>query len=631
MRMVGNQRNQMQGGMPKLDFATLKRLFALILIPYKGRFVIVFFCIIISALSGVAGSVFLRILIDSYITPLIGATHPSFAPLIQALLAMLAIYASGVVASFTYNRLMITIAQGTLKSIRDAMFSHMQTLPIRYFDTHSHGDVMSLYTNDVDTLRQMVTQSIPNFINSIISVTAIFVAMLLTSWQLTLVVVASLAMMLSITSKVAKKSGSYFMAQQKAIGKTNGYIEEMINGQKVIKVFTYEDRAKERFDQLNEELAGDAFNAHRFANILMPIMGNISYIQYVLVAIVGGLLAIGGIGSLTLGAIASFLQLSRSINMPINQMAQQLNSVAMALAGTKRIFTLLDELSEPDEGHIRLVNVKQHEDGTLTETDEKTNIWAWMDDRSGKLTKLCGHVQLHEVDFAYNEDKLVLQDITIEAKPAQKIALVGATGAGKTTITNLINRFYDLADGKIQYDGIDINTISKDQLRRSLGVVLQDVHLFSGTVMENIRYGRLDATDEEVVEAAKLANADTFIAHLAQGYQTQLSGDGASLSQGQRQLLSIARAIVANPPVLVLDEATSSIDTHTETVVQRGMDALMQGRTVFVIAHRLSTIRNADMILVLQNGRIIEQGNHAELLNLKGQYYRLYTGAFELE
>ncbi len=631
MRMVGNQRNQMQGGMPKLDFATLKRLFALILIPYKGRFVIVFFCIIISALSGVAGSVFLRILIDSYITPLIGATHPSFAPLIQALLAMLAIYASGVVASFTYNRLMITIAQGTLKSIRDAMFSHMQTLPIRYFDTHSHGDVMSLYTNDVDTLRQMVTQSIPNFINSIITVTAIFLAMLLTSWQLTLVVVASLAMMLFITSKVAMKSGSYFMAQQKAIGKTNGYIEEMINGQKVIKVFTYEDRAKERFDQLNEELAGDAFNAHRFANILMPIMGNISYIQYVLVAIVGGLLAIGGIGSLTLGAIASFLQLSRSINMPINQMAQQLNSVAMALAGTKRIFNLLDEMSEPDEGHIRLVNAKQHEDGTLTETDEKTNIWAWMDDRSGKLTKLCGHVQLHEVDFAYNEDKLVLQDITIEAKPAQKIALVGATGAGKTTITNLINRFYDLADGKIQYDGIDINTISKSQLRRSLGIVLQDVHLFSGTVMENIRYGRLDATDEEVVEAAKLANADTFIAHLAQGYQTQLSGDGASLSQGQRQLLSIARAIVANPPVLVLDEATSSIDTHTETVVQRGMDALMQGRTVFVIAHRLSTIRNADMILVLQNGRIIEQGTHAELLKLKGQYYRLYTGAFELE
>ncbi len=631
MRMVGNQRPRMHGGMPKLDFATLKRLFSLIIIPYKGRFVIVFFCIIISALSGVAGSVFLRILIDSYITPLIGTTNPSFAPLIRALLAMLAIYASGVVASFTYNRLMITIAQGTLKDIRDAMFSHMQTLPIRYFDTHSHGDVMSLYTNDVDTLRQMVTQSIPNFINSIITVTAIFLAMLLTSWQLTLVVVASLAMMLFITSKVAMKSGSYFMAQQRAIGKTNGYIEEMINGQKVIKVFTYEDRAKKRFDQLNEELAGDAFNAHRFANILMPIMGNISYIQYVLVAIVGGLLAIGGIGSLTLGAIASFLQLSRSINMPINQMAQQLNSVAMALAGTKRIFNLLDEMSEPDEGHIRLVNVKQHEDGTLTETDEKTNIWAWMDDRSGKLTKLCGHVQLHEVDFAYNEDKLVLQDITIEAKPAQKIALVGATGAGKTTITNLINRFYDLADGKIQYDGIDINTISKSQLRRSLGVVLQDVHLFSGTVMENIRYGRLDATDEEVVEAAKLANADTFIAHLAQGYQTQLSGDGASLSQGQRQLLSIARAIVANPPVLVLDEATSSIDTHTETVVQRGMDALMQGRTVFVIAHRLSTIRNADMILVLQNGRIIEQGTHAELLKLKGQYYRLYTGAFELE
>lgn len=614
--------NKPSSKMPKLDFKTFKRLLSYIFIPYKVRFLVVMICILISSFASVAGSLFLRILIDSYIVPL--SQNPSaqgFSLLLRALLVMLCMYALGVVATYVFNRLMITIAQGTLKSIRDEMFIHMQKLPIKFFDTHAHGDLMSLYTNDADTLRQMVTQSIPNFASSIVIVLAIFFAMLVTSWQLTILVLVSLFLMLSLSSNIARKSGSYFIEQQKAIGKTNGYIEEMINAQKVIKVFTHEEAAKADFDKLNEELNTHSFNAHRFANILMPIMGNISYIQYVLVAIVGGLLAIRGVGALSLGAIASFLQLSRTINMPINQMANQLNSVAMALAGTKRIFALLDEPIETDDGYIKLVQ----------QTADPKKSWAWLDERTNTLTKLRAEVCLQDVEFGYNEETLVLKGITIHAQPGQKIALVGATGAGKTTITNLINRFYDLADGKIRYDGININKIQKQELRRSLTTVLQEVHLFSGTVMENIRYGRLDAKDEEVIEAAKLANADSFISHLPQGYQTQLSGDGSSLSQGQRQLICIARSIVADPPVLILDEATSSIDTYTEQVVQKGMDALMEGRTVFVIAHRLSTIHNADQIIVLQDGRIIEQGNHQQLMELEQQYYRLYTGAFELE
>ena len=619
----------------KIDKNTMRRLLDYIFIPYKKRFILVLISIVVSALAGVGGSLFLRILIDDFIIPLSRETNPSFLPLLKALGIMASIYALGVVATFLYNRLMITIAQSALRNIRDDMFAHMQHLSIRFFDTNAHGDLMSLYTNDTDTLRQMVTQSIPNIFASSLTVIAIFFAMLFTSWALTVVVIFSLVGMLWISSKIAKRSGKYFMDQQKSLAKTNGFIEEMIHGQKVVKVFTYEKEAEKSFDKLNEELFNNANRANRFANILMPIMGNISYIQYVFVAIAGGMLAISGWGGiLTLGAIATFLQLSRTINRPINQMAQQLNAVVMAMAGAKRIFALLDQKPEVDDGHVTLVNATYDENGALKETEERTNLWAWKDSqKTGDevYTKLDGYVQFFNVDFGYNEDELVLKDVSLYARPTHKIALVGATGAGKTTITNLINRFYDLDDGKIRYDGININKIKKDALRRSLGVVLQDVNLFTGTVMDNIRYGRLDATDQEVIEAAKLANADSFIRLLPQGYESELAGDGSSLSQGQRQLISIARAIVANPPVLILDEATSSIDTRTEAIVQKGMDALMEGRTVFVIAHRLSTIKNADVIMVLEQGQIIERGTHEQLMDKKGQYQKLYTGVFELD
>lgn len=619
----------------KNTIKTAKRLLKYVTETYKLQFILVFVCIFISAAASVSVSLSLKFMLDDFILPLIGQSHPDFTNFYHAMIILGCIFAAGVIATFIYTRMMVYIGQGVLKRVRDDMFEHMQTLPIRYFDQNTNGSIMSLYTNDTDTLRQMISQAIPQALMAFFTIIVTFVSMLVLSPVLTILAVIVIGIMMTVTKATGGNSGKYFVRQQKSLADVTGFIEERMNGQRVIKVFNHERKSEQEFDQLNEALFESAAKANKYANMMGPVVGNIGNLQFVLTAVLGGVLAVEGIGGITLGVMASYLQFTKSFTQPFMQVAQQFNSIVMALAGAERIFALIDEEPETDEGYVTLVNAKKDEDGKIIECKERTGIWAWKHphsaDGSVSYTELTGDVRFEDVTFGYNEDKTILHDISLFAKPGQKLAFVGSTGAGKTTITNLINRFYDIDDGKIRYDGININKIKKADLRRSLGIVLQDTYLFTGTVLDNIRYGKLDATDEECIEAAKLANADEFIRHLPDGYQTMLTGAGEDLSQGQRQLLAIARAAVADPPAMILDEATSSIDTRTEKNVQDGMDRLMKGRTTFVIAHRLSTIQNSDVIMVLDHGHIIERGDHESLIRKKGTYYQLYTGAFEME